>query len=263
MADLGDQGWIRFSFDRRLAAWAAHADRAALAVEAAPPPDMMRCDGTWFVGVNALANDAAGRLPGGPPLDGAAVAAARALVGTGFAFDRAQASVCYTNYPRQGGEEDDAAFRFRCDRDAAHVDGLHRVMPGRRRAVREVHGFILGIPLNDPPEGAAPVTIWDGSHHIMRAAFADLLGDLPPDQWGEVDVTAAYQAARRRCFETCKRRLVPALRGEAYLIHRLALHGVAPWGNAPAGRRAIAYFRPDLAGAGWAGQGDGWWLTAP
>jgi len=47
--------------------------------------------------------------------------------------------------------------------------------------------------------------------------------------------------------------------GEAYLVHRFALHGVAPWDeDAKAGPdgRMIAYFRPELPDRGL-------WLNAP
>ena len=50
---------------------------------------------------------------------------------------------------------------------------------------------------------------------------------------------------------------VTAGRGEAYLVHRLALHGIAPWGaGATAGERMVIYFRPE--------SGDpAAWLRAP
>jgi hypothetical protein len=53
---------------------------------------------------------------------------------------------------------------------------------------------------------------------------------------------------------------VPAQPGEAVLVHRLALHGVAPWqkgATAPPEGRMIAYFRPEFQGLG-----DDW-LSAP
>ena len=61
----------------------------------------------------------------------------------------------------------------------------------------------------------------------------DLFSALPAEQWGEVDATEVYQATRRTIFETCERVTVTAKPGEAYLIHRLALHGVAPWQPGP------------------------------
>lgn len=259
------RGWARFPAEPAVADWAAHADRVALAAEAAPAPDMMRCGDTWHVGVDALGADRNGRLPGGPPLGGAAVAAAKALIGRPFAFDAGQASTCFEGYPRKGPEEDEAAHGYRLRRDAAHLDGLHRIMPGRRRMLKEVHGFILGLPLNAAAQGAAPLTVWEGSHEAMRAALRAAFGDAPPADWPDIDVTEAYQAARRRCFETLRRVEVSAAPGEAYLIHRLALHGVAPWragaagDGAGRGRRAIAYFRPDP----YPGQPPGWWLGDP
>ena len=54
-------------------------------------------------------------------------------------------------------------------------------------------------------------------------------------------------------FETCRRVTVPAQPGEAYLVHRLALHGVAPWedgAEAPEEGRMIVYFRPEFPAGG-------------
>lgn len=245
MADLSSQSWVRFGFDPLIDVWAAHADLEAQKAAGAPAPGMLRCDGTWFVGVNALPNDEDGRLPGGPPLAGAAIDAARAI--SAAPFDCAQASVCYADYPRKGAEESEAAFRYRLTRDAAHVDGLLRVEPGRRRKLRETHAYILGVPLNDPPAGGAPLVVWEGSHEIMRAAFRTAFVDTPPEVWPNVDLTDIYHAARRDCFERTKRVEIAARRGEAYLVHRLALHGVASWAGGD-GRRSIAYFRPDPGG---------------
>jgi len=256
MVDLGAKGWRKFAHDPAVAEWAAHADGAARTAEADPAnAGWLRCGGTWFVGVNALPNDSAGRLPDGPELTGAAIEAARRI--SDAPLDRAQASVCYPGYPKQGAEEGDSAFRYRRDRDAAHVDGLHRIMPGRRRKLLERHAYILGIPLNDAPEDAAPFVIWEGGHEIMRAAFAKRLADTPPDHWPDEDVTDAYQTARREVFATCGRTVIHAKPGEAFLVHRLALHGVAPWRKGE-GRRAIAYFRPELP----PGAGSAAWLTA-
>jgi hypothetical protein len=256
MAELACTGWTRFSFDSALAGWARHADIAAMAAASdLANEDWVRCGGTWFVGVDALPNDEYGRLPGGPPLAGGAISAARAM--NDAPLHRAQASMLYLGYPKQGADEDDAAFRFRARRDAAHVDGLHRIMPGRRRMLKERHAWLLGIPLNDCD--AAPMTIWEGSHEIMRAALIKAYAGVPPADWATYDVTEAYQAARKRCFETLPRVEIRARVGEAYLMHRHALHGVAPWGDAAGERRAIAYFRPELTD----GDNSDAWLTAP
>jgi len=257
MADLPARGWCKFDFDPALAAWAAHADAAAKRAEVDPAhADWLRCGGTWFVGVNALPNDDAGRLPDGPPLSGAAIDAARSL--SDAPLDRAQASVCYPGYPRQGADESDSAFRYRRDKDAAHVDGLHRIMPGRRRKLMERHAYILGIPLNDTSADAAPFVIWEGGHEIMRRALAERFTGIPASSWADEDVTAAYQTARKEVFDSCKRTVIHAKAGEAYLAHRLSVHGVAPW-RAGSGRRAIAYFRPELA----SGAASADWLTNP
>ena len=63
----------------------------------------------------------------------------------------------------------------------------------------------------------------------------------------------------RRVFDTCERVEIAAKPGEAYVAHRLVLHGVAPWAeSATAGEegRMICYFRP-ISG------GPKEWLTAP
>ena len=256
MADLSETGWVRFRPEAALARWARHADMAASAAAADPAQaDWLRCDGTWFVGVDAIANDEAGQLPGGPPLMGTAIDAARAVADA--PLHRAQASIIYRGYPRQGPDEDDAAFRYRSKRDAAHVDGLHRIMPGRRRMLKERHAWILGIPLND--SDAAPMTIWEGSHHVMRKALREAYAAISPAEWATHDVTEAYQEARRLCFATLPRVEIRAGVGEAYLIHRLALHGVASWGNAAGDRRSVAYFRPEFQN----GEDSDRWLTAP
>lgn len=255
-AEFFTRGWARFDFDPDLAAWAAHADEAARAAEAARADGMLRCGGTWFVGLEALANNGDGRLPGGPPLMGEAITFARSLYDV--ALDQGQASVVYPGYPRQGPEEDDAAFRYRVRRDAAHVDGLHRVMPGRRRRVEERHAWILGVPLNAAPAGGAPLTVWEGSHEVMRDALTRALDGVAPTDWVDVDVTELYQAARRDCFERLHRVEIAARPGEAYIVHRLALHGVAQWAAPDSGRRAVAYFRPDPGG-----HETDWWLSAP
>ena len=122
-----------------------------------------------------------------------------------------------------------------------------------RRRLREPHAFILGIALNDADPGASPLVVWEGSHRIMGEAFRSVLGPGPATQYRRRDITDAYQAARRTVFEGCARVPLPLRRGEAVLLHRLALHGVAPWAEgagAPLEGRIIAYFRPELKRVG-------------
>ncbi len=256
------RGWVKFPAEPATLRWAEAAAPAALAT--LDDPDLraawLRCNGTWFAGVNALANDRDGAIAGAgvPPLSGAAVDfVAKELGLAGFAWDRAQISICFPGYPAQGGEESDAAFRYRRDRDAAHIDGLQRDA-ARRRKPNESHGFILGLALNLAGAGAAPFVVYEGSHQIMRRALTDRLAGIAPEKWRDQDVTDAYIAARREAFETCPRVEIPARPGEAYLAHRLCLHGVAPWAsNAPGDMRMIAYFRPDP----YPGEPPDWWLT--
>jgi hypothetical protein len=262
-----ERGWVAFDADPETAAWVEAA--RPLADEIARDPearaDWLRCGGTWFAGVNVFPNGPDGAVParGVPPLGGTAMRFVDEVLGLGgIALDRAQVSVCHPGYPQPWEGESEAAFRYRARRDAAHVDGLLREdseAGTRRRHLGETHGFILGIPLSESDPEAAPLVVWEGSHAAMRAAFRERFDGVPPERWGAEDITEAYTEARCRVFETCPRVPVTAPPGGAYLVHRLALHGVAPW-TAPDGPpRAIAYFRPDPR----PGEPPGWWLDAP
>lgn len=253
-------GWLRFARDPAVAEWAERARPVAAACAADPAlrSRWLRCGDTWFVGVNVFPNDAAGAVAeaGVPPLAGPPLRFVSDVLGfADVALDRAQVSVCFPGYPRPSVGESAAAFRFRRDRDAAHVDGIRRY-DARRRRLGEHHGFILGVPLSEAPARAAPLVVWEGSHEIVRRALRARLADVPPERWAGEDLTEAYIDARRRCFERCRRVSVDARPGEAYLIHRLALHGVAPWDAEPVGERAVAYFRPNP----FEGDAPAWWL---
>ena len=256
-----ERAWVRFAHDARLAAWVAASLPAARAAVADPGNrHWLRHGGTWFAGVNGLANDATGAVPGGVKLSGAAVDfIARELGFSGVAWDRGQVSVCYPGYPGRSPDETEAAHRYRRERDAAHVDGLLAEGPGRRRHLREPHGFLFGIPMTETSGLASPFTVWEGSHEVMRRVFRAALAGVEPERWGEVDLTEAYHAARREAFAACRRVVIQARPGEAYVVHRLALHGMAAWGEdgaaGPDGRM-IVYFRP-VAG------GLAEWLSAP
>ncbi len=261
MSALTERGWVRFAHDAGLAAWARAARGAALAriEDPAHRAEWMQCGGTWFVGVDTLPNDPCGAVGGSGPLIGPAYAEARALYGD-LPLHRAQVSVVFPGYPRPRDGESEDAFGYRLRRDAAHVDGLLAVGPARVRMLKERHAYILGVPLNGADAGASPLTVWDGSHEVMRAAFASALDGVAPEAWGEVDLTQVYKAARRDVFAHCARIELPARPGEATLIHRLALHGVAPWADGAAASpdgRMIAYFRPEFRGQGPE------WLRAP
>ncbi len=256
-----DRGWRRFPLDPVLAEWVRQTLPAARDTVTDPAnAEWLRCGATWFAGVNVLPNDATGAVAGGAQLAGAAIDFVHDVLELDdFGWDRAQVSVCYPGYPRPMPSETDAAFRFRRNRDAAHVDGLIREGPDRRRFLREHHGFLLGIPMVEFPTDASPLVIWEGSHESVREAFGTAFEGVAPEQWAEIDITETYHATRRRIFEDCKRVPIAARPGEAYLVHRLALHGTAPWGEsatAGADGRMIAYFRP-VTGT----PGD--WINAP
>ncbi|MFN3647320.1 MAG: hypothetical protein ACK4S2_12495 [Gemmobacter sp.] len=232
------QGWQRLE-GPGLAAWAAAAAPVAQAVLAAAGPEGWRHGGTWFAGVDALPTDAAGAMPGGPGLPWAELGLAP------VPLHPAQLSAVRAGYPQPDPAETEAAARFRRRRDAAHLDGLLPVGPERARMIREPHAWVLGIGLAGGGAGAAPTVVWSGSHVLLRAALAEALAGHPPARWHEVDVTAAYTAARARVFAECPRVTVPLAPGQAVLLHRHLLHGMAPWSGG-AGVRSVAWFRPLL-----------------
>ena len=247
MPDLEDRGWAVFAPHAALTAWVS-ATNTWLDGYFAEDQNRgeWRHGGTWFPGVNLLPNDEAGALPDGPPLTGAASDAV--LAGEDAArhrWDRAQISICRPGYPKRDPGESEAAHRYRARRDAAHLDGLLPVGADRRRHMRERHGAILGLPLNTADPEAAPFVIYEGSHKIMKDMLTGALAHLAPARWADTDITDVYQAARREVFATCQRCTVHVPPGAAYVVHRFALHGVAPWAAPAAGDRRIAYFRPE------------------
>lgn len=240
---LDQDGYVVFDHAPEVAAWA----EAALTVgqEVLQRGGDFRHGRTWFVGVDALPNAGDGSVAG-VPLDGPFMA----HVTVPDQWHRAQLSVVFPGYPQQDPDEGCDAHRYRRNRDAAHVDGLLPEGPARRRHLREPHGFILGLPLNAC--AASPLVVWPGSHRMMRAAFTAAFDGIAPDRWGDVDVTDIYQTTRREVFEACPRVAVQAQPGQAILLHRHLLHGVAPWAEgAPGQMRMIAYFRPQIAPAAW------------
>ena len=230
-------GWHRLGPSAGIKAWADAALPLAQAALAATS-DPLRCGGTWAVGLDLLPNDDTGRI-GGVDLPWADLGLGREPL------HRAQLSTILPNYPQPSAEESATAYAFRLNRDAAHLDGLLPIGPDRQRMVKEPHAWILGLPLN--VSDASPLVVWEGSHLILQTALREALAPHKPETWGDVDVTQAYTAARRRIFDTCRRIPLQVRPGEATLLHRLTLHGVAPWAagaTAPPEGRIIAYFRP-------------------
>jgi hypothetical protein len=105
------------------------------------------------------------------------------------------------------------------------------------------------VPMVEYSATAAPFVVWEGSHHRVREFFVERFAHLPCDEWAGLDVTEDYQALRRTIFDTCNRVEVAANPGESYVVHRFALHGMAPWADnaiAQHDMRIICYFRPDV-----------------
>ena len=246
VGDLNHDGYVILPADPAVANWAAAAHPVAIGVAADPAQQVrwLRHGQTWFVGVDALPNAPDGSF-GGVPLGGGW----RSHVQLPQNWHRAQLSVVYPGYPGRDAAETDAAHQFRMTRDAAHLDGLLADGPDRRRHLREPHAFVLGIGLNRVGPGASPLVVWEGSQHLIRAAFAAAYAGTDPQGWAKVDVTDMYQRVRAQVFATCPRRVIEPGPGQAVLVHRLTIHGVAPWtpgATCPPEGRMIAYFRPIL-----------------
>jgi hypothetical protein len=260
LGEFLERGFLTFPVEETLLRWTAAARPAAEAVASDPAQaHWLRCGGTWFVGVDALPNDAQGRVGGGPALAGAAMDFIRDELGLALPLHRAQVSICYPGYPRPSAGESEAAYNFRLRRDAAHVDGLLAEGPEKRRYLREPHAYVLGLALTEQSAGAAPLTVWEGSHRLMGETFTGLFSNFASHDWREADVTAPYQEARRAAFAQCRRIELPSMPGESVLLHRHLLHGVAPWAAGAAASdagRMIAYFRPQFSRLA-----D--WLSAP
>ncbi|MDA5555527.1 hypothetical protein [Shimia sp. MMG029] len=257
-----ERGWAKLPYDAAVHDWAKTAWQAGqLAMRKPEHAQWWDCEDTWFIGVDALPNDAAGAIDGGAPLSGAPVEAIRALYGTVLPLHAGQLSVTRPGYPRPRLGETEVGFRYRQNRDAAHLDGLQKGEDGGRY-IAEPHAWILGLPLTQNTAEQAPLVIWEGSHNILQSALIEALSDVPEAAWAQTDIRVAYQAARKQVFETCKRVTVCANPGEAILMHRLCLHGVAAWSGESQKQledecRAIAYFRPILP------EGAAPWLIDP
>lgn len=250
--DFLRDGYAIYEASDQISEWAAAA--LPLARVAVNDPqlrkDWLRCEGTWFVGVDALPTGPNGEV-GQVPLAGPVIDHLSAYLPYQSPLHRAQLSIVFPGYPKPREGESEAAFRYRLNRDAAHVDGLHAVGDNRQRRVHEHHAFLLGLPLTDCSANASPLVVWKGSHIIIGQFLRDKLQGLAPERWHEVDLTDAYHAARRKCFELCERTELPVKPGQALVMHRHVLHGIAPWGDdarAPEDGRMIAYFRPEVSG---------------
>ena len=241
-------GWCKFAFDDELYRWVEHVlPAAANCLTAKENEHWWRYQDTWFVGVNALPNDASGAVDGGPRFSGTAQRFMQQLGLSTNQMDRAQISTCFPGYPKAASDESQALHSYRLNRDAAHVDGLLKEGPERNRFAREHHEYILLIPLTEVDVGAAPVVVWNESHLIMKEALIAAFDDIAREQWTTTAVTEPYQVARKKVFEQCQRLELNVKPGEAVLAHRLLLHGTSPWqSHAKAGKhgRMLCFFRP-------------------
>jgi len=242
-------GWCKFGYDDELYRWVDHVLPYAInCLKTKENEQWWRYQRTWFVGVNALPNDASGVVDGGPKFSGTAQRFMRQNLNLSTSqMDRAQVSTCFPGYPKAASDESEALHSYRLKRDAAHVDGLLKEGPERHRFAREYHEYILLIPLTEVDTGAAPVVVWNGSHLIMKEALIAVFDDIAREQWSTTAVTEPYQVARKKVFKQCQRVELNVKPGEAVLAHRLLLHGTSPWqSHAQAGKygRMLCFFRP-------------------
>jgi hypothetical protein len=113
-----------------------------------------------------------------------------------------------------------------------------------------MHAFILGIAVTEADADAAPLVVWEGSHHLIRAAFAEAFDGVPPEDVVGIDMTGAYHGGPARGLRAAPGARFRCDPGQAVLVHRHAIHGVAPWregARAAEDGRAIVYFRPEVA----------------
>ena len=193
-----ENGYAVYDTDPSIAAWASAVFPFAQAAlqDSQLRKDWLRCEGTWFVGVDALPTGPEGEA-GEAKLTGKVIDDLNAYLPFAKPLHKAQLSAVFPGYPKPRDGESEAAFRYRLKRDAAHVDGLHAIGEARQRHLVEFHAFLLGIPINDYSANASPLVVWRDSHTIMRQALVAKLAGVDPEMRSEVDLTEAYQAARR------------------------------------------------------------------
>lgn len=245
-----DCGYIRIPWHPDIHAWSMAARRTG--IEVVQDPQMKRtwlqCEGTWFVGVDALPTDRSGAMNRHP-----LPTVLKDIIGCRDDLHPAQLSIIYQGYPRPRVGETDAAFRYRRNRDAAHMDGLLAEGTPKRRYLRERHDWILGVPLTEATPTASPLVIWEASHQILQSVVVNALLNVPETDWANIDITDVYTQARKTVFSNCKRVPLFTRPGEAVLLNPFLLHGVARWqSSAQASRhgRMIAYFRPESSESG-------------
>ena len=204
---LLQRGWCRFAEDAAVRAWAEAALPAArVAMHDPAQAHWWQCEDTWFVGVDALDNDARGAVAGGPSLCGAPVSVISEMFGV--ACPR-----CTRHRFRWCGKGIPSRARARVRRRSAIACAGTRRMwmafapkgAARRRRIAEPHMFILGLPLTGCRAGGLPR--WCFGKAVTRSCapvFATALADHKAEDWGQVDITEAYVAARREVFETSR-----------------------------------------------------------
>ena len=230
-----ERGWVRFPFDPEIATWVGAA--RAPAVQTLDDPELrrlwLRCGGTWFAGVNALPNTADGALPehAVPPLGGRAIefiarhlGLVRIRMGQGAGLDlfsRLSATlrrgkrgrIWFSIAPRRCACRRVAPVRSGPPKNTQRNPWVHP-WPSADRCTRQ----------RCADGGLRRLATKSCAGRFQNAWRVSRRGTGRRKMW-----TEAYVSARRQCFERCPRVTIPARLGEVYLVHRLCLHGVAPW----------------------------------
>jgi len=243
-----NNGWCVFKHDQHVENWVSQTLPAARQAISAPQNQQwLRHGGTWFAGVNVLENDRSGKTLNGIALTGNVISFIQETITKApVNLDRGQLSVCYPGYPKQSSDESDAAHGYRLRCDAAHVDGLLKET-NQQRYCREYHDYILAIPMSNFSADAAPFVVWSGSHKLVQSAFQEYLNKISTELWSNTAITECYTNVRKRIFNECERIEIALKPGEAFVGHRLLLHGTRPWhasARADQEGRLICFFRP-------------------
>ncbi len=141
-----------------------------------------------------------GAVPGGPPF----LARPMEFIKNDLRFapplHRAQVSVCYPGYPRTSPDETPAAFGFRLNRDASPCRRASGGRPGSPPLPERAAAYIWGFRSRKPVRMPRRWSLWQGSHRHMGKVFTEALANKAQAEWPGIDLTEAYQAARREVF---------------------------------------------------------------
>ena len=243
--DFFDLGWIRFGADPQVLGW-LNASEAAARRSVTDPAfrQWHRCGGTWFAGVNALANDAAGAVAGGPPLGGEAVRFAAALsagrsTGTGprsrsaIRVIRSRARAKATTPSPTAASATPPMSTAAAGRAGAPPLPA-RTSPFHPRAAGRSGG-----------SGGLPFRPLEGSHRMVRETLAGTFGDRPPASWRDIDLTNCITRSGGASSRSAGASSSPPAAARPFCAPPRPARHRAWREGAAAGERMVIYFRPE------------------